>query len=253
MFNLDKDTSIPTIGFNHALDFCVWMLERGGLEVAPFDRHPMREDGALREVDLGADDWRIWVHRVAVALEQRVLHQLHAHDRLAEKHTQFEVDFIQLERPAEREDGTGRWMLVPRRIGLIGGWLGDAVAVGWRLRGVRSPEPPVLWQGKPAVGERSSDMWTYYRKYEEPDRRRYWKSPTVRDYLLSPRFRVFQEEVGSNPGERLPLTLVCFVNYPGPVIYPVSPATVIVGTRNWEADAAEFEALVREAVKLLRD
>lgn len=54
-------------GFNMMVDFCVWVLETDGLQVAPFDRHPAG-DGALRARGFDAPGWRAWV--IAVVAPQ---------------------------------------------------------------------------------------------------------------------------------------------------------------------------------------
>ena len=42
------------------LDFCVHVLLRDGLRIAPFDQH-IDGDGSLRELGLDADVWHRWV------------------------------------------------------------------------------------------------------------------------------------------------------------------------------------------------
>src|SRR5215831_9411292 len=46
-------------GFNMMADFCVWALEKDGLQVPPFDAHP-DGDGTLRSAGLQAQEWRLW-------------------------------------------------------------------------------------------------------------------------------------------------------------------------------------------------
>jgi hypothetical protein len=50
-------------GHEPDVDFCLWVLERDGLPVAPFDRHGAG-DGTLRAAGLDADGWRQWFTRV---------------------------------------------------------------------------------------------------------------------------------------------------------------------------------------------
>lgn len=56
-----------SLGPNMFLDFCVWILERDGLRVPPFDRHP-DGDGTLRAGELTAEAWRAWFDRVVAAV-----------------------------------------------------------------------------------------------------------------------------------------------------------------------------------------
>ncbi len=49
--------------FNMMVDFCVWVLERDGLTVAPFDRYA-GGTGEARTQGLDADKWRAWLTAV---------------------------------------------------------------------------------------------------------------------------------------------------------------------------------------------
>jgi hypothetical protein len=59
-----------SFGFHANLDFCFWVLERDGLRVPPFDRHP-DGDGALRAAGLNAPSWWAWLERAIAAREER--------------------------------------------------------------------------------------------------------------------------------------------------------------------------------------
>jgi hypothetical protein len=58
------------IGFNAAIDFCVWILEVDGLHIPPFNLHP---DGnkSLRASGLSTDNWRSWFAKVATSQDQQ--------------------------------------------------------------------------------------------------------------------------------------------------------------------------------------
>ena len=45
-----------SLGMGSAIDFCVWVLEKDGLRVAPFDQHP-DGDGSLRSRGMTAEAW----------------------------------------------------------------------------------------------------------------------------------------------------------------------------------------------------
>jgi hypothetical protein len=59
-----------SFGFRPDLDFCFWVLERDGLQVPPFDRHP-DGDGSLRAAGLDAALWWVWIERTLAAHEDR--------------------------------------------------------------------------------------------------------------------------------------------------------------------------------------
>jgi hypothetical protein len=47
------------------IGFCLWALQRDGLKVAPYDRHP-DGDRSLRTIGMTEASWRDWHHRVLV-------------------------------------------------------------------------------------------------------------------------------------------------------------------------------------------
>lgn len=55
------------------VDFAVWVLERDGLQVAPFDQHPeILGNRLLRDTGFTADDWQVWFnHLVKEAGQQQ--------------------------------------------------------------------------------------------------------------------------------------------------------------------------------------
>lgn len=56
--------------FDGGVDFCLWALERDGLQVPPIDRHP-DADGSLRAAGLDADAWLAWLRRTVAAMDER--------------------------------------------------------------------------------------------------------------------------------------------------------------------------------------
>jgi hypothetical protein len=47
------------------INFCVWTLQKDGLTVPPFEKHPSG-DGFLRAVGLDAELWRFWVREAVI-------------------------------------------------------------------------------------------------------------------------------------------------------------------------------------------
>jgi hypothetical protein len=56
-------------GFNMMADFCVWVLEKDGLQAPPFDAHP-DGDGTLRSAGLQAQEWKLWTAQVIQLQDQ---------------------------------------------------------------------------------------------------------------------------------------------------------------------------------------
>ncbi|MCC7021606.1 MAG: hypothetical protein IT338_02195 [Thermomicrobiales bacterium] len=59
-----------SLGTDPDVDFCVWVLQRDGLRVPPFDRHP-DGDGTLRAAGLPPALWEAWFHRNIAAIDER--------------------------------------------------------------------------------------------------------------------------------------------------------------------------------------
>ena len=59
------------LGFSSTVDFCVWVLERDGLQVHPFDRHP---DGnrELREIGMTVELWQSWLKKIVLLMDSRL-------------------------------------------------------------------------------------------------------------------------------------------------------------------------------------
>ena len=57
------------IGHDTDVDFCLWVLERDGLRVPPFDHHP-DGDGTLRAAGLDAASWRRWIAQVVASRDE---------------------------------------------------------------------------------------------------------------------------------------------------------------------------------------
>jgi hypothetical protein len=54
-----------SLGFNSMIDFCVWLLEEDGMQLAPFDRHPGGH-GLLRTMGIDPVAWRRWLHHIVL-------------------------------------------------------------------------------------------------------------------------------------------------------------------------------------------
>jgi hypothetical protein len=104
------------------VDFCIWVLETDGLQVAPFDQHS-DGDGSLRAVGLNAVNWQSWLIRVAnLQYEQR---QVHRKPMLENPFNMHKVDF--------------RSLLLPE-----------------------AHNPPLAWRGDKNIGSRLVDLWEQY-------------------------------------------------------------------------------------------
>jgi hypothetical protein len=164
MSRLDEDPNVYRVGYNRALDFCVWALERDGLQVRPFDRH--REGtGALRDVGLDATGWAAWVEAVTEATVRRAASQLERSrllDRAAQPYSDrmlaFGRELAEAAREADRSrrPRAARLRLSLRATGLITLHTFRARRAGRaerrRLPLAPFPDAVALWPGDPAIG-----------------------------------------------------------------------------------------------------
>jgi hypothetical protein len=56
--------------FNMRVDFCIWVLEKDGLQVAPFTAHP-KGDGILQSEGFQAHEWKRWTEKIVQLQHQQ--------------------------------------------------------------------------------------------------------------------------------------------------------------------------------------
>ena len=56
--------------YSRLIDFCLWVLEKDGLQVSPFDAH-LPGDNSLRQAGLQASEWLEWLKEVVNLHEQQ--------------------------------------------------------------------------------------------------------------------------------------------------------------------------------------
>jgi hypothetical protein len=143
---IDTIQDVPTIGFNRALDFCVWVLEFDGLQAPPFDRHG-DGDGSLQALGLDPGTWQVWVAQVAAALGQRVVYQEQLRAHHAELDGRYQPLFRKDAAQANERGSPGRPTLLPARVGLLGRYLGTRGL--WVILFQLSPSPSPPSSGPP--------------------------------------------------------------------------------------------------------
>ncbi|MDV3347973.1 hypothetical protein D0962_33950 [Leptolyngbyaceae cyanobacterium CCMR0082] len=64
-----------SINTSPAVDFCIWVLEIDGLNVAPFDKHS-DGNGSLRETGMTCHSWQSWLNEIVVLRDPRLSWQV---------------------------------------------------------------------------------------------------------------------------------------------------------------------------------
>ena len=62
-FGSNSDNFRIDYGFNYAINFCIWILEIDGLQVAPFNHHP-KGNGSLSKKGMDEFSWKNWRKRL---------------------------------------------------------------------------------------------------------------------------------------------------------------------------------------------
>lgn len=63
IFRVIPSSPMISVGFNDAINFCVWVLKADGLIVPPFTTHS-EKSGRLQTLGLSALVWQSWFERV---------------------------------------------------------------------------------------------------------------------------------------------------------------------------------------------
>lgn len=206
-----------TYGTSIDLDFAFWLLQWDGLQVPPFDRHA-GGSGDFRRSGGDGVDWISWVYAIVRTQKER-------HRVVVEART--------------------RWK---------GG--GGSAAFRESLRDARERYcAPAVWPGIPAVRGLLAELWPDLRELDkwpgreilkgqkrvaEIERQLDWEDAMVR--VLS-----------DNQSHRAGIGSVelYHVDYPGPLVYPVPPNTLILALRGWQPRGTDYVQLVMEGISRL--
>ncbi|GAQ00062.1 hypothetical protein [Leptolyngbya sp. NIES-2104] len=164
-----------SLGMGAVIDFCVWVLEKDGLQVPPFDRHP-DGDGSLSSRGLMAEAWQLRITRTALRIDPRQHWQTDlgalgtAEDQLLEfQQDQQQIEaaypdlaFLPFDAPAlaAQLDRYTAWQAEPfekfqAALRMVYG--NTAPPDVWQ-----SDEELAAWQGSPEVTERLRELKTEY-------------------------------------------------------------------------------------------
>jgi len=218
------DTWTFSTGDHPEVEFCVWALQRDGLQAPPFDRHP-DGTGELRSGGLTAAAWTDWLARVVgevSAWQER---------RRGDFVSRMEAFFLGQGRPPTRQE------------------MQDFAA--WPQP---EPRPAVeVWAGSSAVGERLlrlRDEYQTWRRGREAGLRE-----VIEAGLAEVRARGVPADRLWNAIQRyrpLPPLWFYLVDYPANVMAAIPPDSAVFGGIHPVVDAdPAYEPMVLEAAERL--
>lgn len=221
--------------YSRELDFCIWVLEIDGLEVPPFQHHP-DGDKSLRKRGLTVDSWRGWFNAVAAVVASQALYrsQLEAvADDVGRKYKPIYRDFEGHGPPGTRHVRLDRLRLITSHLSTL-------------VREVRGLEfdsrsLPSVWAGDPSVMPRLEDLWKRFRGRIARQRRRDTLSALLvlsRDDYQALRSYLEEQYVQA-----------WCVDYPGEIVLPMPPSSLILGVKEWNRSAENFNTIVRDSAR----
>jgi hypothetical protein len=215
-------------GGDPAVDFCLWVLQRDGLRVPPFDQHP-DGDGSLRALGLTADDWQTWFLRTLdPAQSNQDVEQLRQLQLTEYLKISGEPDLEHLERRYRAE----------------------------RLKiSTDPPLPPpsefsryqASWKGNCAIKNKLIELERQYR-HIIPQRDR-WREDVERSLSREEHKAATWLYDDLKPyHKRIPPLSICFATYESPLDYLIAPATLLVTIQEGQPGWQEFRERVLDAV-----
>ena len=237
-------------GFNHSVDFCIWVLEIDGLRVPPFDQHP-EGNRILQNVGLNTDSWRQWLATV-VALQDSILlryelfpdQSLLIEERLNEINSLYlefkqhpEWSNVQIDLPAMRSSLLNHSVILDQqyqaafaKVSHIPGNLINYI-----------DKPFDVFPGSAEIKEILVSLWQHYIQICEQERA---ETPHRRET------RSITGDGGKKELWGLEYLNIYTVRYPVPVEYFVPSVSVIISlANNLAVKSDDFYALVERAAR----
>lgn len=206
-------------GFNRKLNFCVWVLRKDGLQVAPFDAHP-DGDHRLQALGLDAEQWLRWVSRVAATQDRRlfplppIADPHHTEELVARELADLEVAIQQAAEHGFACTERDREILRRNRIELVNYRVnGHLQALQHLPQGVsRSMTPIELWDGSVELKERLQELWDEYQQ-DDLEFNGHGFSPS--NAVMSDDESLLQQSLkAEDMMQKLPALDLCLVSYP---------------------------------------
>jgi len=207
-----------TKGFNRQLNFCVWVLRKDGLRVAPFDAH-LDGDHSLRALGLNAEQWMRWVSRVAATQDRRlfplppIADPHHTEDLVAQELADLEVAIQQASEHGYLCSECEREILRRNRIKLVNYRVnGHLQALQHLPSGTsRSMTSTELWEGSLDLKEKLQELWSEYQHDSEFSGRGFDASNAV---VTNDESQLQQRLKAEETQQHLPALDLCLVSYP---------------------------------------
>ena len=262
--------------FTATIDFCVWVLEKDGLQIPPFTYHSSGEN-MLSSIGLDAESWESWVRNITIKQDPRLALKIEEDinsyvERKVQKfiaslrHIENELDQYADQDKVRIEQAIENWKqnesreIANLRVGyeISATYLSQQYQQGLTLI-EQLPEPlrelpstatpPEFWLGNLAIKNKLTELWQQYRK-----------EIACRDpaYKLRDNFDRLREWNKSHSlpnldsyADDLDYLKFYFVVYPETVEYAVPPISVIKSFKLEIAREPDWEDSLRRGVLAL--
>jgi len=225
-----------TNGDNYYIDFCIWVLKKDGLQVAPFDSHPLG-NGELQNQGMDAISWQNWLIKVVATQDNRLNWSIEdPPQRSISEH------LTSLERMASISDRDINTSEIKSSLEKTLAWQQEQYQMAVTQLGdtYKYAEPPEVWTGEAKVGKELKKLWQEYSTFRE-DRELIFVDTPLNIY---DRLKPYQM--------RLATLQIYQVNYPQPVEYIIAPAAAIlsVNSRDMEKFGQRVLKVARELAEI---
>lgn len=223
-----------TSGDNSYIDFCIWVLEKDGLRIPPFDSHPLG-NGELQNEGMDAISWQNWLRKVVATQDDRLNWDVENLQRSIEDYL---TSFEQMASISDREINMPE---IESSLEKTVSWQQEQYQMAVARLGNTSQyaSPPQVWTGEAKVGEELKKLWQEYSTLGENRELIFVDTPlNMYDRLLR-----YQKHLA---------TLQIYqVNYPQPVEYIIPPVAAILSVNS--QDSEEFSQRVLNTARELAE
>lgn len=233
------------LGFESIPDFCVWVLERDGLQVPPFDQHP-DGNGELRDLGMTGEQWQAWFHKFVSLLDQRL--HWHVADHNTEKQrelTEFEHHASYLRTAAfldkQHKDAVDKYLLdleqhrqeqeasINKHLLHLEQHYQHAVSAFKAAYGSspllngRTAQVSEVWEGQAEIGAKLHEWWSDYHRFAFQQRH---QNAFTLDHFSALTPQLWDALAPYH--HRLPALELQFVHYPYPAEQIVPPVSAVL-------------------------
>jgi len=204
-------------GNNPNIDFCIWVLEKDGLRVSPFDVHPLG-NGELQKAGMDAISWQNWLVKVVATQDNRLNWEV-------KNKQKYQADNLaSFETTASISDRDINKLEIESALEKILSWEQEEykTAVAKLGNTSQNAEPPDVWDGNLKIKDLLTKLWQEYLNLKE-DRFSIFVDTPLNTYA---RLKPYQTHLA---------TLQIYqINYPQLREYIIPPVAAILAVNSQE-------------------